>query len=312
MPRRDAAAWGAVGIVMAAGLAPLLVPGSALPMALGMVGLILFLLAHGSLTYGRRGVLGFFACAYAVAFAFEALAIATGFPFGYFTHDSPGLEILGVPPTVPIVYGVAGYVAWSIARLVIVGDRAGRLTGPARVVVPPVAALVLAGYDAVIDPGGATVEGRWSYGDPSGLFGVPLTNFVGWVVTGWVAFQLFALLGPPARRIGRASVLPPVVWLGVYLPSLATFATAAAGPADVVTVAGRTFLVSDIQETAVIVGMFSMGTPAVMALACLLLRRDAADEPIAERHRALAARTDENVGLARPDRTAPPGRLECT
>jgi putative membrane protein len=281
MARRDAAARGAAAIVVAAGLAPLLVPGSALPMMLGMLGLILFLLVHGGLAYGRRGALGFFACAYAVAFAFEALAIATGFPFGFFTHDGPGLEILGVPPTVPIVYGVAGYVAWSIARLVIVGDRAGRLTGKARFVVPPVAALVLAGYDAVIDPAGATVEGRWSYGDPSGLFGVPLTNFLGWVVTGWVAFQLFALLGPPARRIGTASVLPPVVWLGVYLPSVVTFLTASAGRADAVSVAGRTFLVSDIQETAVIVGLFSMGTPALMVLACVLLRRAAADEPIA-------------------------------
>jgi uncharacterized membrane protein len=245
-------------------------------MMLGMLGLVLFLLAHGGLTYGWRGALGFFACAYLVAFAFEALAIATGFPFGFFTHDGPGPEILGVPPTVPIVYGVAGYVAWSIARLVIVADRPGRLIGPARFVVPPVAALVLAGYDAVIDPGGATVEGRWSFGDPGGLFGIPLTNFLGWVVTGWVAFQLFALLGPPARRIGPASVLPPVVWLGVYLPSVVTFATGSAGPADAVTVAGRTFLVADIQETAVIVGMFSMGIPALMALACVLAGRDAA------------------------------------
>lgn len=282
MTMRDAAARGAAAIVVAAGLAPLLVPGSALPMALGMLGLILFLLAHGGLTYGWRGALGFFACAYPVAFAFEALSIATGFPFGSFTHDGPGLQILGVPPTVPIVYGVAGYVAWSIARTVIVGDRAGRLTGPARVVVPPVAALVLAGYDAVIDPAGATVEGRWSYGDPSGLFGVPLTNFLGWVVTGWVAFQLFALLGPPARRLGRAAGLPPVVWLGVYLPGVVTLVTAPAGPADAATVAGRTFMVADIQETAVIVGMFSMGIPALMALACVLVRRDGADEPVAE------------------------------
>lgn len=35
-----------------------------------------------------------------VAFAFEAPAIATGFPFGFFAHDGPGPELLGVPPTV--------------------------------------------------------------------------------------------------------------------------------------------------------------------------------------------------------------------
>jgi hypothetical protein len=71
---RDAGAWCAAGIVVAGGLAPLLVGGSALPMMLGMLGLVLFLLAHGGLTYGWRGALGFFACAYLVAFAFEALA----------------------------------------------------------------------------------------------------------------------------------------------------------------------------------------------------------------------------------------------
>ena len=75
---RDAGAWCAAGIVAAGGLAPLLVTDPALPMMLGMLGLILFLLVHGSLTYGRRGALGFFASAYPVAFAFEAPAIATG------------------------------------------------------------------------------------------------------------------------------------------------------------------------------------------------------------------------------------------
>jgi len=73
---RDAGAWCAAGIVVAWAV-PLLVRGSALPM---MLGLILLLLVRGSLTYGRRGALGFFARAYLVAFAFKAPAIATGSP----------------------------------------------------------------------------------------------------------------------------------------------------------------------------------------------------------------------------------------
>ena len=112
------------------------------------------------------------------------------------------------------------------------------------------------------------------------MFGVPLTNFLGWVVTGWVAFQLFALLGPPVRRIGPASVLPPVVWLAVHLPSVVTFVTAAsADPTDAVAVAGRTFLVGRHPGDRRHRGMFSMGTPALMAHACMLLGRDTADEP---------------------------------
>lgn len=54
---RDAEAWCAAGIVGPG--RPLLVTNSALPM---MLGLILFLLVHGSTTYGWRGALGFFAC----------------------------------------------------------------------------------------------------------------------------------------------------------------------------------------------------------------------------------------------------------
>lgn len=54
---RDAEAWCAAGIVGPG--RPLLVTSSALPM---MLGLILFLLVHGSMTYGWRGALGFFAC----------------------------------------------------------------------------------------------------------------------------------------------------------------------------------------------------------------------------------------------------------
>lgn len=50
------------------------------------------------MTYGWRGALGFFVCAYPVASALEALAIGTGFPFGFRTHDGPGPEILGVRP----------------------------------------------------------------------------------------------------------------------------------------------------------------------------------------------------------------------
>lgn len=112
---RVAGAWCAAGTVVAGGLAPLLVTDSAPPMTLGRLGPILFLLVRGSMTYGWRGAPGFFACAYPVAFAFEAPAIATGFPFGFFTHDGPGPEILGVPPTVPPWPSRSAVPAWPMS-----------------------------------------------------------------------------------------------------------------------------------------------------------------------------------------------------
>lgn len=275
--KQDVAVWIAAGLVVVAGLAPAFLPRPGWTMMLGAVGLIVFLCTHGNLTYGWRGVLGFFGCAYLVAFAFEALSIATGFPFGYFTHHGPGAQLLGVPLAVPILYATAGYVAWSMAWLLIIGDRAGPVTRTRRFIVPPIAALILAGYDAVFDPSGATLNEGWSYEAPSGLFGVPLTNSLGWILTGWVAFQIFALLAPPTRPVGAVRVVPPILWLGLFLPSVVTFAFHPAAGTDAATVAGRTFLASDIHETAVIVGIFSMGIPALAALAQLLARQDDRD-----------------------------------
>jgi putative membrane protein len=272
--KQEAASWIAAGVVAVAELTPAFLPQSGWSMMLSSGGLLVFLLSHGSLTYGWRGAVGFLACVYPVAFAFEALSVATGFPFGKFTHHGPGAQLLGVPPTVPILYATAGYVAWSIARLLIIGGHPGTLIGAQRFIVPPIAALVLAGYDAVFDPSGATLNGGWSFQAPSGLYGVPLTNFLGWILTGWVACQIFACLAPPARTAGKIRILPPILWLGLFLPSVVAFVFPQEPVTDAVTVAGRTFLAADIHETAVIVGMFTMGIPALTALAPLLTQRE--------------------------------------
>ncbi|WP_242639782.1 hypothetical protein [Mycolicibacterium sp. S2-37] len=65
---------------------------------------------------------------------------------------------------------------------------------------------------------------------------------VGWILTGWVASQMFAFLAPPARTTGRSCVLPPILWLGLFLPSAVAFVFRPVPVTDAVTVAGRTFL----------------------------------------------------------------------
>ncbi|MBO0680434.1 carotenoid biosynthesis protein [Mycolicibacterium sp. S2-37] len=122
---QEAAAWIAAGLVAAAELAQAFLAHPVSAMLLSSAGLIIFLLTLGSLTYGWRGGLGFLACVYPVAFALEALSVAIGFPFGYSTHIGPSAQLLGVPHAVPILYVTAGYLAWSIARLLIVGDSLG-------------------------------------------------------------------------------------------------------------------------------------------------------------------------------------------
>lgn len=101
---RDAGSWCAAGIVGAGGLVPLLVTDSALPM---MLGLILFLLVHGSMTYGWRGVLGFFACATRWRSRSRRRPSRRGSPSASSPTTGPVRGLFGVPPT-----GRPGHHAW--------------------------------------------------------------------------------------------------------------------------------------------------------------------------------------------------------
>lgn len=274
----------------------------------GMILLIVFLLLGGHRAYGWTGVAVFALTMYASAFGLEALSIATGIPFGFFEHNGESVKFLGVPPLVPLVYVIAGWTAWVLARQIIVGSDP--LRGMSRLVVPLAAALILAGYDAVIDPIGGTIGKGWSYAHAGGLSGVPLTNFCGWIVTGFVGFTLFSLAEERLRTRrsaaifgGRTGVLtgregiadeqtgrkadgeavrsgpaarlmllvPAALWLGLALPSLFPFAHDYTGA---VRVDASALAIADIHESAAIVALFSMVQPAVIAIGRVVSRPD--------------------------------------
>lgn len=237
--------------------------------ALGLQALctVLFVVTHASLSNGWRGTGLFLVFAVAVAFVLEASSIATGFPFGFFVHNATGLKLLGVPPLVAISYAFLGWLAWTLARL-LVRQHPCDTGGFNRFTTPLVASFILTGYDFTFDPIVTTVLGRASYRSPSGYFGVPLTNFLGWMFTGWVFFQFFALVEsrfPPNRAaVNRASywLLPCFIWAvsAVQYPIKFAFA-----PAGNVTVAGRTFVTADVYESAVVASMLTLVFTAVTA-----------------------------------------------
>lgn len=250
--------------------------GSAIPeglvgdgVAFGLKALctMLFVATHASLSNGWRGGGLFFVFAVAVAFVFEASSIATGFPFGFYVHNSEGFKLLGVPPSVAFVYAMFGWLAWTLARL-IVRQHPCDTGGFNCFTTPLVASFILTGYDYTVDPIVSTVLGKVSYGFPSGYFGVPLTNFLGWMFTGWVFFQLFALVEsrfPPNRAaVTRASfwLLPCFIWAVTAVQYPLKFAFA---PEGSVTLAGRTFVTADVYESSVVAALLTLVFTAVTA-----------------------------------------------
>jgi putative membrane protein len=257
-------------------------PGTS-PLAPAAVFLIVgFCVVHASIAYGWRGALTFAAVLYLVSFVTEALSINTGFPFGYFTHNGENrIRLFDLPIRIPLSYIFFGWLAWSQTRSLFKsfgGPTSGWL---ALIAVPVIAALIMAGYDYPMDPPGATVMKGFSYRDPSGQFGVPLVNFLGWIFTGLVAFGIFALLQrriapEPTASTGVASsplyeLLPPLIWLATALTYIPRYLAA---PEGTTTVADRTFVISDVYEASVAVSLMSLVMPALITIAAIAARHE--------------------------------------
>src|SRR5262245_59594764 len=155
-------------------------------------------IAAGVVDLGWRRTLGFTACVWPVALAAELSSTRTGVPFGFYrytglTHGQE-LFIADVPFVDSLSFVFLAYAAYCFARA---GLAQCDVLWWAMDVAAGVLMMVL---DVVIDP--LAVRGdRWflgllfAYDQPGIYFGVPLSNFSGWVVVGTVGVGLFLALG---------------------------------------------------------------------------------------------------------------------
>jgi putative membrane protein len=124
----------------------------------------------------RTAALGVLALA-GYAYAIEFVGLRTGFPYGEFHYAIDlGPTVAGVPVGLPVFFLPLVCNAYLLC-LLLLGDRA-RI---ARVRLPAVVGTVIA-MDLVLDPG-AVALGFWTYPGGGPVYGVPLSNFGGWVIS---------------------------------------------------------------------------------------------------------------------------------
>lgn len=134
----------------------------------------------------------------------EAIAIITGFPYGGFEYG----ERLGwllfdlVPPTIsfaylPILLGSI-YVASRITKNIFQFSV--------------LASLFNLAVDLVIDPAAVHI-GFWSYNMGGFFFGVPLSNFIGWIVTGCLYAGLFYFIAGEKSLPLPSGVSVSLLWI---------------------------------------------------------------------------------------------------
>lgn len=163
-------------------------------------------LADVARTHGGRGAVVLLGVAGGGGFVAEVVGVGTGFPFGAYVYTGTlGPQLLGVPVVVPLAWVM---MAWP--ALV-----AGRTLGRSPAAVVGIGAAALAAWDVFLDPQ-MVAAGHWHWLDPHPALplvpGVPLSNYVGWVlVAALVVGGLQRLLGGD-RRSGPATAL----YLWVY------------------------------------------------------------------------------------------------
>ncbi len=116
------------------------------------------------------------------ALLLETVAIYTGVPYGWFSYGETtiGQKLFGTTPW------TVGF-AWSplVLGAVAIGQSISRSFW--KICLAAVAVLVA--FDLVLDPGAVTMR-IWSYADPGTYYGVPLSNYVGWMLSGAIAVVL--------------------------------------------------------------------------------------------------------------------------
>lgn len=291
----------AIVTIVRRALAPDLLP---VPISTALITFVplLFLFVHGSLTYRLRDLLVFAAVTLVVSNIFENLSVLTGFPFGNYVYtDNIGPKLFHVPVLIGPAYLGTAYLAWTISRLIAAANHT-RLSGHLIFTVPILAALMMVAWDLTMDPTFSTVSRTWIWQDGGSYFGVPFSNFLGWMLTTYVFLQMFALYlkerskgqsveNQPSRLLNLQAVLFYGLIGAYYFVNAVT-----ANTSETITdPAGMVWRVQDIHVVAGLIALFTMGTFTILGLVNLVKVSPAEDIAVS----TLTDRTQDTLAAQR-------------
>lgn len=255
---------------------------------LELTGCVLLLL-HGKKRYGWKGVIGFIIIAFVISTLLEDISIRTGFPFGNYHYDVSDAPftipyIDKVPIVVGPIYIAMGYLSWTLGTIIL--DHADlhldqRIN---RFILPVISAFIMVQFDLVQDPATSTYQGMWVWENGGGFFGVPLVNFLGWYLTCYLVMQVFTLFLTRNKRIIKNSdqllddkkfwLQPTVLYGLVGFSYIAQYLVNINNNHHLLDLAGKTWTVSNLYETAVTVMLFTMFYTVTLALIHIFKKRN--------------------------------------
>ena len=182
--------------------------------ALEILSALAFALIHGAQHYRLRGILVFAAISLVIGNIIETIGVHTGLPHGHYEFlPLMGPQLNRVPILLGLAYIGMAYVSWTLARLIF-GAISPRPSGMNLLILPLLAAVIMTAWDLAQDPVWSTLLHAWRWRDGGPWFGVPLSNYAGWLLTVFLIYFAFALylrrsaaLPAPTHPHWRAAVL---------------------------------------------------------------------------------------------------------
>ena len=171
---------------------------------------------HAASRLGWRRALALFALAFAISLGAELAGTTTGYPFGPYSYTTQLGHLIGgrVPFNIPTSWFFMLYASLAICGRVLSASDDART----KLKWAAVAALVLTAWDVSMDPAMvATTHWLWRLPNVAGdslvrrvalsdlFYGMPLTNWLGWLLTGFVVARALLAVVPPSVWTARVS-----------------------------------------------------------------------------------------------------------
>jgi len=145
-----------------------------------------------------------------LSWAAEALGSQTGFPFGAYDYTAAlQPQIFHVPLVIPLAWMMMLPPAWGVAQVLSQRLAPGWQT-PAFIAF---SALAMTAWDLFLDPQMVT-WGVWEWQNPGGYFGIPWSNYLGWLlVSALITALIPALIRPRKLPVAPLILIYTITWL---------------------------------------------------------------------------------------------------
>lgn len=199
-------------------------PIERLPWSILVPGFALFSFVHSVILLGHKRALLLFVLCTVLAFTSEYIGETTGTIFGpYYYTDVLGPKIAGrIPVLIPLAWYMMFYPSYVVTNLLAEGHPVAQGRGTAWIIwISALSALIMTAWDLTMDPimsfnpcrtgsidclpaeldQAVIGHPAWVWSDGGAYFGVPYSNYRGWLLTAFAVFALYRLL---ERRIDHA------------------------------------------------------------------------------------------------------------